>query len=75
MNTHGITNTPVICSPGTNHYSWPKGATLLGIGDKNIKEIHVDENARQSIESKYLYQYWCSAKSISNNVSNLKSRK
>lgn len=54
MNTHGITNTPVICSPGTNHYSWPKGATLLGIGDKNIKEIHVDENARQSIESKYL---------------------
>ena len=53
MNTHGITNTPVICSPGTNHYSWPKGATLLGIGDKNIKEIHVDENARQSIESKF----------------------
>ena len=57
MNTHGIANTPVICSPGTNHYSWPKGATLLGIGDKNIKEIHVDEKARQSIESKFSSVY------------------
>ena len=43
---------PRVFSPGTNHYSWPKASTVLGIGDSNIIHIQVDSKARQDIESK-----------------------
>ena len=29
-----LVKTPVFFSPATNHYSWPKAATLLGLGEK-----------------------------------------
>ncbi|XP_057310437.1 L-tyrosine decarboxylase-like [Hydractinia symbiolongicarpus] len=49
LQKHGISEVPVVCSPGTNHYSWPKSATVLGIGDQNVLAVNVDGNARQSI--------------------------
>ena len=45
-------NYPRVFSPGTNHYSWPKGATVLGLGDKNVIPINVDARARQDTECK-----------------------
>lgn len=48
MAKHGI-KSPVMCSPGTNHYSWPKGATILGMGDNNVLPVNVDKNARQDV--------------------------
>jgi len=50
MEEHKMKQTPVVCSTGTSHYSWPKGATLLGMGDQHIIEIHVDSNARQNTQ-------------------------
>ncbi|XP_057291895.1 L-tyrosine decarboxylase-like [Hydractinia symbiolongicarpus] len=49
MLRHNIRNSPLIISPGTNHYSWPKGATLLGIGQSNVIAVHVDKDARQNV--------------------------
>ena len=43
---------PRVFSPGTNHYSWPKASTILGIGDINNIHIQVDSKARQDMESK-----------------------
>jgi len=45
----GITKTPVFCSPGTNHYSWPKSATVLGLGGDNLIPIHVDKQCRMDL--------------------------
>jgi len=45
----GFTRTPVFCSPGTNHYSWPKSATVLGLGGDNLIPIHVDGNCRMDL--------------------------
>ncbi|XP_066919495.1 uncharacterized protein [Clytia hemisphaerica] len=42
---------PLVFSPGTNHYSWPKASTILGIGDSNNIHIQVDSKARQDIET------------------------
>jgi len=41
---------PVVFVPSTQHYSWPKGATLLGLGQNCIKKIYVDHQARMDIE-------------------------
>ena len=46
-----ITEQPVILSPASNHYSWPKGMTLLGLGDANILPIAVDATGRQNVNS------------------------
>ncbi|KAG7093015.1 hypothetical protein E1B28_009312 [Marasmius oreades] len=32
-----------------NHYSWPKGAAILGIGKENMLELRVDDDARLDI--------------------------
>jgi hypothetical protein len=40
---------PVAVVPSTCHYSWPKAATLLGLGDNNVLKIHVDLRARMHI--------------------------
>jgi glutamate/tyrosine decarboxylase-like PLP-dependent enzyme len=45
----GISHTPVVMVPSTRHYSWPKGAALLGLGQNNIMRIHVDLQARMDI--------------------------
>ncbi|XP_057310436.1 L-tyrosine decarboxylase-like [Hydractinia symbiolongicarpus] len=50
MQKHKILKTPVVCSPGTFHYSWPKSATVLGIGDQYVLPVHVDGNARQDMK-------------------------
>ncbi|KAL4225697.1 hypothetical protein ACF0H5_016386 [Mactra antiquata] len=50
METNGLKKGPVVLSPMTNHYSWPKAASMLGIGQGNIIGIEFDENARMDIE-------------------------
>jgi glutamate/tyrosine decarboxylase-like PLP-dependent enzyme len=37
---------PAVFAPVTRHYSWPKAAALLGIGEENIRSIDVDLDAR-----------------------------
>lgn len=54
---HRLVNLPIVCSPGTNHYSWPKSATLLGIGDQHIYPINVDGKARLDLEGKHSIHY------------------
>ena len=53
MRKHRLEHTPVYCSPGTNHYSYPKGATILGLGDKSVIPIEVDRNCRMNLDSKF----------------------
>ncbi len=45
----GITATPVSICTSTRHYSWPKGAAILGIGANNMWPIIVDINARMDL--------------------------
>jgi hypothetical protein len=42
---------PVAIAPITCHYSWPKAATLLGLGQNNIRRIKVDFQARMNIDA------------------------
>lgn len=44
-----ITQTPVSMCSATRHYSWPKGAAILGIGANNMWNIQVDLNARMDV--------------------------
>lgn len=44
-----IRGTPVSFCSSTRHYSWPKGAAILGIGANNMISIYVDEKARMEI--------------------------
>ncbi|KAF8968538.1 pyridoxal phosphate-dependent transferase [Flammula alnicola] len=46
MQKWGIDAQPVILSPSTNHYSWPKAAAVLGIGSDNLLNVAVDKFAR-----------------------------
>ena len=32
--------------PGSRHYSWDKGANILGIGRRNLIKVPVDRNCR-----------------------------
>ncbi len=41
---------PVLITPATRHYSWPKAATLLGLGQNGLKGIHVDLQARMDLD-------------------------
>ncbi|KAL4225690.1 hypothetical protein ACF0H5_016379 [Mactra antiquata] len=50
MEMYGLKKGPVVLSPMTNHYSWPKAAIMLGIGQGNIIGIDFDENARMDIK-------------------------
>lgn len=45
-----ITQTPVSMCSATRHYSWPKGAAILGIGAGNMWNIQVDLNARMDMD-------------------------
>ena len=51
LSKHGI-NSPRCFCPATCHYSWPKAATVLGIGEDNLVLISLDENARQLVSRK-----------------------
>ncbi len=44
-----IKQTPVSMCSATRHYSWPKGAAILGIGANNMWNIQVDLNARMDL--------------------------
>jgi glutamate/tyrosine decarboxylase-like PLP-dependent enzyme len=44
-----ICESPVSICSGTRHYSWPKGAAILGIGSDNMWNIPVDLNARMDL--------------------------
>ncbi|KAE9392567.1 PLP-dependent transferase [Gymnopus androsaceus JB14] len=46
----GITKPPQYLISLANHYSWPKGAAITGIGRENMIELPVDDDARLSIE-------------------------
>jgi glutamate/tyrosine decarboxylase-like PLP-dependent enzyme len=39
----------VVIVPGSRHYSWPKGAALLGIGSSNLISVPVDLDARMDV--------------------------
>lgn len=41
---------PVIYGPGTMHYSWPKAAALLGIGQENLVRLPLDLDARMETQ-------------------------
>ena len=41
-----ITNSPVSLCSATRHYSWPKGAAILGIGANNMISVYVNERAQ-----------------------------
>jgi len=44
-----ICESPVSICSGTRHYSWPKGAAILGIGSDNMWSLPVDLNARMDV--------------------------
>ncbi|KAL4238900.1 hypothetical protein ACF0H5_003607 [Mactra antiquata] len=50
MEMYGLKKSPVILAPMSMHYSGPKAATLLGIGQRNIIGVEFDKNARMDIE-------------------------
>ena len=47
---HGLKNLPVLTTPATKHYSWPKAAALLGLGTNQQWDVHVDLDARQEVD-------------------------
>lgn len=45
-----IDKVPVSLCSATRHYSWPKGAAILGIGADNMISIYVDNHARMKLD-------------------------
>ena len=45
-----VHQTPVLLAPATSHYSWPKAATLLGLGSNAVIIQRVDRDARLDLE-------------------------
>lgn len=45
-----INHSPLSFSPDTRHYSWPKAATLLGLGSANHKAVKVDLRCRMDLK-------------------------
>lgn len=41
---------PVVMAPSTRHYSWPKGAALLGLGANHVISTHVDLDGRMRMD-------------------------
>ncbi|MDO1501201.1 pyridoxal-dependent decarboxylase [Winogradskyella maritima] len=44
-----IKHYPASFCSSTRHYSWPKGAAILGLGAKHMRSIYVDEKARMEL--------------------------
>jgi glutamate/tyrosine decarboxylase-like PLP-dependent enzyme len=40
---------PVVVGPATMHYSWRKGAAILGVGAENVLRVHVALNCRLDV--------------------------
>jgi glutamate/tyrosine decarboxylase-like PLP-dependent enzyme len=40
---------PLTFVPATKHYSWPKAAALLGLGQGNQQDVSVDELGRMDV--------------------------
>ncbi len=47
---NGVSASPVFLTPATAHYSWPKAATLLGLGQNAVLVQRVDRDARLDLE-------------------------
>jgi glutamate/tyrosine decarboxylase-like PLP-dependent enzyme len=45
-----VLESPVFLAPATGHYSWPKAATLLGLGRNALLVQRVDHDARLDLE-------------------------
>jgi glutamate/tyrosine decarboxylase-like PLP-dependent enzyme len=60
----GLPQVPVVFAPATCHYSWPKAATLLGLGQNNIVRIRVDLRARMHVPDLYDQLRHCLLKRI-----------
>jgi len=45
-----VPEAPVFLAPATGHYSWPKAATLLGMGQNALLVQRVDRDARLDLE-------------------------
>jgi len=45
-----VAEAPVFLAPATGHYSWPKAATLLGLGQNALLVQRVDRDARLDLE-------------------------
>ncbi|KAI0948556.1 hypothetical protein AcV7_009267 [Taiwanofungus camphoratus] len=46
---YGIAHTPQYLISKMNHYGWPKGAAIIGIGRSNVRLVDVDLFARMDI--------------------------
>src|SRR5262249_13934077 len=46
----GLRMLPIMTLPSTAPYSWPKGAALLGLGTNQMRDVHVDLDARQLVD-------------------------
>ncbi|KAI6653662.1 glutamic acid decarboxylase [Oopsacas minuta] len=47
---HGIImRSPKVIVPASRHYSWPKGATLLGLGENSVLGVKVNEYCRMDM--------------------------
>lgn len=44
-----VKNVPVSFCSAARHYSWPKGAAILGIGSSNMRSIQVDEKVHMDM--------------------------
>ena len=44
-----ISKTPISLCSATRHYSWPKGAAILGVGQNNMISVQVDVKARMDL--------------------------
>jgi len=45
-----ISDLPKVVAPGTRHYSWPKGVTLLGLGSNQLIDIECDKYGRLNLD-------------------------
>ena len=49
LNEYKIDHVPVYTAPASNHYSWPKAGTILGLGSNALHPIQLDTNFRQDV--------------------------
>jgi glutamate/tyrosine decarboxylase-like PLP-dependent enzyme len=44
-----LASEPVVLAPATMHYSWPKGASLVGLGRAALRSVPVDLDGRMDV--------------------------
>ena len=49
MRKNGLKKSPKYTCPANNHYSWPKGGTILGMGSDALIAVDLDIDFRQDI--------------------------